>query len=156
MKQRLQRLCASQARSHLMVPVLLAFVMPGWPAHPLGRWAFGLFAAVMAQTSVYWGLKARSLARRTPLPAWFDPVFAWLRWTNHLAAAALATALALSGPHVGGRERSLCLFFLLFAVVESINAFEWQLAHFNRRDVAHLRATRRLRRSALWRDLHPD
>ncbi|MDT0347615.1 hypothetical protein [Streptomyces litchfieldiae] len=129
----------------------IGFGLPMTAANAVG---FGLFSLLLVQGAVYWLAKLRLIAAPGGrLPGATAFVAARVLNVPLLAVGVLITAWAVA--ERPGRESWPGLGFALFAVVEQVNYFHWQLMYDTRRDLRHLRM-HGLRRAHLARDLSPD
>lgn len=123
-------------------------------------WALRLAALfplyyVLGQGSLYWHLKLRSMSERAPLPAWFAALFRFFKWSNAFALGAPLAFLVVAA-YLGGASGSDIAWsagLLMFATLEFVNYYAWQLMHDNANDLAYLWKYRRLRRAPLAEDL---
>ncbi|QSB05248.1 hypothetical protein [Natronoglycomyces albus] len=113
---------------------------------------FGLVALLLGQGAAYWAAKVRQIEDSQPRPRHLA-LFRALQPIN-------VTALVLAGAYVGwaaitspGASTLPGLIFLALAIAEYVNYFHWQLMHDSASDVRFLIRHRRLRRSALYRDI---
>lgn len=157
-KRRLQSLRNWESANVLFVPAVILWL---WSAsnQPV-NWSFRLPALVLVvyiliQGSIYWHLKLQVLAKRTELPRYFAPLFRFFRRSNVVAVAGmgLALVLVLLSGQASRADVAWWTGLTVFAVLEHVNYYVYQLMHDTRRDLKYLWRYRRLRRSALAEDL---
>lgn len=123
-------------------------------------WALRLAALfplcyVLGQGILYWHLKLRSVSERAPLPAWFADLFGFFKWSNILALGA-SLVLLIVAVYLGeasGADIAWSVGLLIFATLELVNYYAWQLMYDNVNDLVYLWKHRRLRRASLAEDL---
>ncbi|WP_373954208.1 general stress protein [Exiguobacterium acetylicum] len=119
-----------------------------------------LFELLLIQGAWYWYSKSRRLKKEgtsiTP-----EPVVRRLRHCRVINMSLLVlTACAFGIDWMRFRSEfpvyglRITLFLYVFAILEYINYFHIQLMYDNRSDVQYLIQNRRLRRSALYKDMH--
>jgi hypothetical protein len=115
-----------------------------------------LVSFVLAQGALYWHWKLRSVRRRMSLPASFCATFRRLYRTTMaslLVIVAVLLAIAASGLEVRRGDWLWAVGLLIFAGLEVVNYYHWQLSHDNIADLRYLLRHRRLRRAPLASDL---
>ena len=96
---------------------------------------------VVAQGSFYWHLELRQLQRRRPLPPWFPAFFRGLYWTTVVGAILFPVWLVvrlLQGVEMNVGDALWGGGLYVFAVLELVNYYHWQLTHDTRRDLLYL------------------
>ncbi len=154
---RLRHLRNWEAANLPLLPLLLLWI---WRPIATVAWeirgpALLLILTILAQGAFYWHIKAQSLQDDQPLPSWFSVTFSRVRGCILLAIALILGAdiwLAM-GRHGDWGDWAWGLGLLLFAILEYINYYHWQLMHDSAADWAFLRRHRRLRRASLAQDL---
>jgi hypothetical protein len=106
---------------------------------------------ILLQGMLYWQLKLRSTVLRQPLPAYFQPLYRFFKYSNVVAIAGVAMFIALAGG--GSADLWWSCGLLAFAVLEHINYYHYQLMYDTRGAFDYVRRNGRLRRAALGLDL---
>ena len=116
--------------------------------------ATALVSYILLQGGLYWHLKLRTVLRRQPLPAYFQPLYRFFKYSNLAGIAALATLIAVMNDGTAStRDLWWSYGLLAFAVLEQINYYHYQLMYDTSAAFAYLRRNGRLRRAALGLDL---
>ena len=120
--------------------------------------AWGMRSAAMAtvvhillQGMLYWQLKLQSTVTRQTLPAYFQPLYRFFKYSNVVAITGVATLMVLSGS--GSADLWWSCGLLAFAVLEHINYYHYQLMYDTRGAFDYVRRNGRLRRAALGLDI---
>lgn len=140
--------------------VVLLWLLPGRRGVPMpaDTWqrsvAFVPVAGLLVAGGWYWHRKLAQVRDGRPL----DGVLGVLHRVDRLAPGLLVvTTVAMAGSWVfrvgTAGDRGWATALLVLAWLEYVNYFRVQLMHDTRADLGRLRRTRRLRRSALARDL---
>lgn len=155
---RLRRLRDWEGIAVGLMPAIAVYV---WPEiDSLGGWlirvpALAMVSLILAQGTVYWHLKLRSVRNRIPLPTWFCGAFRRARAAS--AAGLLASVAVLIGSYALGNgstpDLAWGLGLLTFATLEYVNYFHVQLMHDSFADWRYLVRHRRLREAPLRTDL---
>lgn len=121
---------------------------------PLGIVALLLQSYLLVQGACYWHLKHRALSQSSRLPDFFGRVFAVFKTSNLLLFALVGLAFVVH-VHVAGWSVQLAwpLGIFLFAMIEHINYYHYQLMYDTTNAVRFVVRNRRLRRAALGIDL---
>lgn len=162
LQRRLRHLRNWEALNIVLMPTLATWVWING-ASPVA-WsarlpALTLVSFILAQGTLYWHLKLRSVQRSVqrsvPLSRSFCRRFRLLR-ASALLGFLIAT-LGAAATHIAGDSRVLDLVWacavLSFAGLEYVNYYHWQLKHDSAADWAYLLRYRRLRRAPLAVDL---
>jgi hypothetical protein len=154
---RMKYLRNAEACCSLALPALFCFAWQrsGDPvAWTMRGAALMLVSYILAQGGLYWHLKLQSVLRRQPLPAYFQPLYRFFKYSNQAVIAAVAAFIAVTHD-VAASDADLkwSLGLLAFAVLEQINYYHYQLMYDTRAAFAYLRRNGRLRRAALRLDL---
>lgn len=154
---RIRRLRNWEAGNILLLPFLFLWI---WLRNDSIAWlvrlpALALLLAMLVQGSAYWHLKLESMRDHALLPRWFNPLFRSLQIASLLSfALVVATDITVWTRRIGNwGDWAWGIGLLLFAALEYVNYYHWQLMHDSRADWAYLRRYRRLRRSSLASDL---
>ncbi|MQA23742.1 hypothetical protein [Rugamonas rivuli] len=116
--------------------------------------ALVLISYILLQGVLYWHLKLQSVVQRQPLPAYFQPLYRFFKYSNFLAIAAVAAFIAAMNDATTSTADLLWSYGLLtLAVLEQINYYHYQLMYDTRAAFAYLRRNGRLRKAALGLDL---
>jgi len=121
-------------------------------------YAVGIFIVcfILAQGSFYWHLKLQSVYRnKLTLPSYFRRTFSAFKWVN--------IVLLLTYPLLVVLSRGFSLFdfqasfwsnaIFVFAILEYVNYYHYQLSHDNLNDIRYLILHRKIRPSPLSIDL---
>lgn len=159
MKNLIDRLRYLRSREALATVVLPAVIAWKWQAAG-GEIAWGMRVAalsllvfVLAQGTLYWHLKLRSVLHRAELPASFPHVFRGFKWSNLLAIGVMLALLLLRRESLSDADIAWCGGLLLGAVLEQVNYYHYQLMYDTLPAFDHLRRHRRLRKAALGIDI---
>ena len=142
----------------IFLPGALALVLSTTkvPTYLLYTYAMGIICFILAQGGLYWHLKLRIVTGRADaLPEAFRPRYANLRRANVVLLALypfLAVAAALTDT-TRGWEPLWATLLAVFAALEHINYYHYQLMYDNGRDLQWLARHKRLRRAHLAEDL---
>lgn len=113
-----------------------------------------LVSYILLQGALYWHLKLQSVTQRQPMPAYFQPLYRFFKYSNFLVIAAVAAFIAAMNAVTASTADLAWSYGLLgFAVLEQINYYHYQLMYDTRAAFAYLRRNRRLRKAALGLDL---
>jgi Na+/melibiose symporter-like transporter len=94
------------------------------------------------------------LRAHQPLPANFRPLYRSFRTADLTALIVMTIGLAMMAVRgAAGTDLAWAAALLVFAGLEFVNYFGWQLMHDTAADFDYLRRHRRLRRAALATDL---
>jgi len=113
--------------------------------------AMAMVVYILLQGMLYWQLKLQSTVRRQPLPAYFQPLYSFFKYSNIVATSGVVMFIALTGGDSTDLWWSCGL--LAFAALEHINYYHYQLMYDTRGAVDYVRRNGRLRRAALGLDL---
>ena len=141
----------------IIVPILFVWDWGKTPdaVHwPLGIAALVCLSYLLLQGVFYWHLKLAALAGSTPLPRYFARLFGAFRLSNLILLGAVSVAF---GIEIGWDGWSIQLAWplglFLFAALEHINYYDYQLMYDTANAWRYLARNRRLRRAALGLDL---
>ena len=113
--------------------------------------AMAMVVYILLQGMLYWQLKLQSTVRRQPLPAYFQPLYRFFKYSNVVAIAGVAVLIASS--RGGSADLWWSCGLLAFAVLEHINYYHYQLMYDTRGAFDYVRRNGRLRRAALGLDI---
>lgn len=130
-------------------------------ARQVGHWqpyGFSMFAicAILAQGTIYWHLKLQTITKREKtLPAYFLPLFSLFKWADvvMLAIYPILTFFSQATSLINFQATLWSNLMLLFAGLEYINYFYYQLSHDNMSDIRFLLKYKKIRRSPLFMDM---
>ena len=160
-KRRLRVLRNVESANVVFLPA--AFVVLWSGADQPVNWSLRLLALavvvyILIQGSFYWHLKLRAVTNRNGLPVYFASLFRFFKRSNVAAAAGMSLFIVLAA--LTGRATPVDVVWsaglTLFAVLEHVNYYAYQLTHDSINDLAYLWRHRRLRRSALAKDLEGE
>lgn len=121
-------------------------------------YGYGMFliCAVLAQGVFYWHLKLQTISKTgTTFPAYFYALFSFFKWANVLLLILYPVLIICSQitPLVNFQASIWSNLLFLFAVLEYINYYHYQLSHDNLNDLRYLIKYKKIRRSPLFMDL---
>lgn len=144
----------------LAVVVLPIIFILDWRKSATGvHWPLGLAALLsvsylLAQGSLYWQLKHSALSASAPLPSYFGKLFNAFKASNLALFGAVALAFTAQIVTAGwNAQLAWPLGIFLFAVLEHINYYHYQLMYDTSAAVRYVLRNRRLRKAALGVDL---
>ena len=155
--KRLKYLRNWEAVNIFFLPACMWFVLQTLQTHHWQPYAAAIFliCVVLAQGVVYWHLKLQTIRQGTPLPASFQRLYTFFKWLD-AGLLALYPLLALLGSFTTVMDFQASIWshlIYLFAILEYINYYFWQLSYDNCNDIRYLLKHRRLRRAHLYIDL---
>ena len=116
--------------------------------------ALVLVSYILLQGVLYWHLKLQSVVQRQPLPAYFQPLYRFFKYSNCLIIGAAAAFIApMAGASASAADLAWSYGLLALAALEQINYYHYQLMYDTRAAFAYLRRNGRLRKAALGLDL---
>jgi hypothetical protein len=121
-------------------------------------YGFGMFmiCLVLTQGVFYWHLKLQTIQKNgKTLPPYFYPLFLFFKWTNMILLA-IYPVLFFFGQITSLENFQVSIWsnlLFLFAVLEYINYFHYQLSHDNLNDIRYLIKFKKFRRSRLYLDM---
>jgi hypothetical protein len=121
---------------------------------PLGLSALFSVSYLLAQGALYWQLKHSALSASAPLPSYFERLFNAFKASNLALFGAVMLGFAVEIARSGwGGQLAWPLGIFLFAVLEHINYYHYQLMYDTSASVRYVLRNRRLRKAALGVDL---
>ena len=108
---------------------------------------------ILLQGILYWQLKLQTVVQRQPLPAYFQPLYRFFKYSNFFAIAAVAAFIAATSATATQADLIWSCSLLALGVLEQINYYHYQLMYDTRAAWGYLRRNRKLRRAALGVDL---
>jgi hypothetical protein len=141
-----------------LLPAILYFTLmrqktPNWQP-----FAFGMFVIciILAQGTFYWHLKLQSVYKNElVLPSYFERAFSLFKWVN-VALLSIYPILMIANritPLVHFQTSFWSNALFLFALLEQVNYYHYQLSHDNLNDIRFLIKHKKFRRSPLYVDL---
>jgi hypothetical protein len=131
-----------------------------WSKHPGSvHWPLGIAALfsvcyLLLQGGIYWHLKLRALNQSASLPAYFGKLFRAFRLSSLIVLGVVGVWFAIEMASKGwSMQLAWPLGIYLFAVLEHINYYHYQLMYDTGNAVRYVVRNRRLRRAALGTDL---
>jgi len=122
---------------------------------PLGLLALLSVSYLLVQGSLYWQLKHKALSASAPLPRYFDRLFSVFKASNLLLFGGVILGFIVQIVGAGWNSKlAWPLGIFVFAVLEHINYYHYQLMYDTSGSVRYLWRNRRLRRAALGVDLN--
>lgn len=116
--------------------------------------ALALVSYILLQGAGYWHLKLQMVVRHQPMPAYFQPLYRFFKYSNFVAMAAVAIFITIRGGSAATLADLAWSYGLLaFALLEQINYYYLQLMYDSRAAFSYLRRNGRLRKAALGLDL---
>jgi hypothetical protein len=146
-----------EALAALVLPII--FILDWRKAATGVHWPLGLSALLsvsylLLQGSLYWHLKHGALSASAPLPSYFNRLFNGFKASNLVLFVAVALGFAAQIAMAGwSAQLAWPLGIFLFAVLEHINYYHYQLMYDTSASVRYVLRNRRLRKAALGVDL---
>lgn len=157
LKNRFNYLRGMEALAAIVLPLIfiLDWRKPATEVHwPLGLAALFSVSYLLVQGALYWQLKHRSLSASAPLPGYFERLFNTFKASNLVLFGAVALGFAVQIVSDGWHTKlAWPLGIFLFAVLEHINYYYYQLMYDTSASVRYVLRNRRLRKAALGVDL---
>lgn len=154
---RFNYLRAMEALAAVVLPII--FILD-WRKSATGvHWPLGLAALfsvshLLVQGALYWQLKHRALSASAPLPGYFERLFKAFKLSNLVLFGVVALGFAVQMVGAGWTmQLAWPLGIFLFAVLEHINYYHYQLMYDTSASVRYVLRNRRLRKAALGVDL---
>ncbi len=144
-----------------LLPFCLYITLASLKVQNWQPYAFGIFiiCVILIQGTFYWHLKLRAiLQNETTLPPYFSQTFSIFKRTNVILLSIYTVLIIVS------QTKSFINFqvtvwsnaVFLFAILEHINYYHYQLSHDNLNDIRYLIRHKKIRRSPLSIDLQKD
>ena len=141
-----------------LLPACLAVVVTSLelPTWLLYSYCLFLICLILTQGVLYWHLKLRMIYTNTHhLPAYFHGVFTLFKRSNRILIAVypLLLGYALLNQQTQSGEPIWATILWLFALLEYINYYHYQLMHDSSNDLQYLLRHKRLRHAPIATDL---
>ena len=156
--QRLQYLRNWEFANVFLLPAVIFFLLiiqevQAWQPYAVSTL---LVCIILLQGSYYWHLKLESITQKSSLPAYFNQLFTSFKWANIglLAIYPFIVFLAKQNIVEPFQVSFWSNFIYIFAILEHINYYYFQLSHDNANDLRYLMRHKKIRRSSLWVDLN--
>ena len=124
-----------------------------WPAYAL---AMACVCIMLAQGALYWHVKLHTVLKyRASLPAWAYRIFPVCKRAD-MAVLSLYPILYAAGrfsTHIEFEVSFWSNAVYVFAVLEYVNYYYYQLSHDNKNDIRYLMINKKIRRAPLWKDM---
>lgn len=121
---------------------------------PLGLSALFAVSYLLLQGALYWQLKHRALLASARLPRYFGRLFSGFKASNLVLFGAIALGFSVQVMRAGWTiQLAWPLGIFLFAVLEHVNYYHYQLMYDTSSSALFLLRNRRLRKAALGVDL---
>lgn len=133
--------------------ILISAKVKNWQAY-----AFGIIVVcfILAQGTLYWHLKLQTVCKDEPaLPSYFRPTFLFFQRSDIILLFGYPILVA-SNKLLSPIDFQASLWsngIFLFAILEYVNYYHYQLSHDNINDIRYLIKHRKIRRSPLYVDL---
>ncbi len=136
-----------------LYPGLWSLKVQTW--QPYG-YALFVVCLILTQGVLYWHLKLQVISHKaSTLPSYFSHLFSFFRWANvvllsvYLVLVICDQIVSLGQFQVSAGSNAI----FLFAILEYINYYYYQLSHDNLNDIRFLIKHKKIRRSPLSVDL---
>ena len=141
-----------------LMPACLYITLTSLHIRHWQSYAYSMFVicVILAQGVFYWHLKLQIIRRDgTSLPHYFYKVFSLFKWLNVflLAIYPLLFSISKTTSRVDFQISVGSSAIYLFAILEHINYYYFQLSHDNMNDIRYLLEHRKIRRSPLYVDM---
>lgn len=156
--RRVRSLRNMEALNIFFLPACIWFILARFQVQNWQPYAFAMFmiCVILAQGVLYWHWKLQAIQHGKCMPDAFCRLFSFFKWGN-VALLILFPAAALLGSMLPGVNFQMSVgagLIYLFAILEYVNYYHYQLSHDNWNDLRYLLKHRRLRRSHLYMDMH--
>ncbi len=141
-----------------LLPSCLYFTLTLLKIQKWQPYALGMFVicVVLAQGVFYWHLKLQTIyKKKLALPSYFYQIFSAFKWTNVVLLSIYPILLIVGKitPLINFRVSIWSNMIFLFAIIEYINYYYYQLSHDNLNDIRYLMKHKKFRRAPLYVDL---
>lgn len=141
-----------------LLPIYLYVILASSGVENWQPYAFSTFIVcfILIQGTFYWHLKLRSVIKNeNSLPFYFRQTFSFFNLSN-IALLTIYLITAASGKFLFVMDFQASFWanaIFLFAVLEYINYYHYQLSHDSMNDIRYLLRHKKIRRSPLYIDL---
>ncbi len=140
------------------LPVCLYIAITSREVQHWQPYAYSMFmiCVALAQGVFYWHLKIQTIHKNgIALPSYFHQIFSFFKWTNVLLLSIYPMLVFCSQitSLVNFQVSIWSNLLFLFAVLEYINYYHYQLSHDNLNDIRYLIKYKKIRRSPLSVDM---
>lgn len=154
--QRLYTLRKLELLNIFLLPAVLALNLYGVANWQPYAYNMAIVCIILGQGTLYWHLKIIALEKGSrQFPPWFYPLFRTFWWLN--AVLLLGYLLYITRQYASGTGAETFTIWShllwLFALLEQINYYHYQLSHDNWEDLRYLHQFKKLRKSPLRTDL---
>ena len=115
--------------------------------------------AILAQGVFYWHMKLQSICKNeVSLPSYAYQAFLYFKWAD-LLLLTVYTVLLVLGKAASSIDFQVTIwsnFLYIFAILEYVNYYHYQLSHDNKNDIRYLIKHKKIRRSPLWKDMQQN
>ena len=143
------------------LPACLYFVLSFLKVQNWQPFAFGMFVVcfILAQGVFYWHRKLQIVSKREPaLPSYFKPLFSLFSRID-VVLLSIYPVLAIYNRTTSSADFRVSFWsnaLFLFAVLEYLNYYHYQLSHDSWNDIRYLMKFKKIRRSPLSVDLQKN
>lgn len=141
-----------------LLPVYLCCTLTSLQVQHWQPFAFSVFiiCIILIQGVFYWHLKLQSICKNEiTLPPYFQRAFLLFKWTN-VSLLLIYPALFFCDQTTSFINFQVSIWsnlLFLFAILEYINYYSYQLSHDNLNDIRYLITHKKFRRSPLYMDM---
>jgi len=155
---RLRRLLNWEFANIFFLPTCLYVSLTSLQAQHWQPYAFSMFiiCVILAQAAFYWHLKLQAIRKdEVTLPSYFYQTFSFFKWTNVILLS-IYPGLIFCNQMIVVVDFQVSIWsnlLFLFAVLEYINYYHYQLSHDNLNDIRYLLKHKKFRKSPLYVDM---
>ena len=140
------------------LPVCLYLSLTSRKVQHWQAYVFSMFVicAILAQGVYYWHLKLQTINKNSSaLPAYFYKIFSFFKWADVILLSLYLLLVFLSRitTRVDFHVSIWSNLLFLFAILEYINYYHYQLSHDNLNDIRYLLKYKKIRKSPLSMDM---
>lgn len=144
-----------------LLPVCLYITLASLKVQNWQPYAFSVFiiCVILMQGTFYWHLKLRAILKNeTTLPSYFSQTFSIFKLVN-IVLLSIYLVLIISSQTISFTNFQVTVWsnaIFIFAILEHINYYHYQLSHDNLNDINYLIRHKKIRRSPLCIDLQKN
>jgi hypothetical protein len=144
-----------------LVPICLYITLASLEVQNWQPYAFSVFiiCVILIQGTFYWHLKLRAISKNEiTLPPYFSQTFSTFKRAN-VVLLSIYPVLIISSQTNSFINFQVSIWsnvIFLFAILEHINYYHYQLSHDSLNDINYLIRNKKIRRSPLYIDLQKD